>query len=296
MRIRGTIHMIELDHKIIGIKTYKKIKFFYFQNAQMNTFKRYLYQGNWIDLEYDDSRTVRKGAYSAYVISYLYRIEALGRNDHVIYYDKLMINKQLNRFLNSLNNTMFLDLEMTMPSYKFRGKGFKTEMIQAGLVIVDHKGNELYRYSRYVKPKLTNHLTKRVEDFLGITSEGFYNEAIEYVDFYNDFKEILKKYNPTIVVFGRNDILVLNESYEINGVKSLRYKTRFVNLCQLIKSYYELRNDPGLFKLYKLYYGLDDVQVHDAFDDCEVTKDVFLAFRKDTEDKTKASIIRKELD
>ena len=296
MRIRGTIHMIELDHKIIGIKTYKQIKFFYFQNAQMNTFKRYLYQGNWIDLEYDDSRTVRKGAYSAYVISYLYRIEALGRNDHVIYYDKLMINKQLNRFLNSLNNTMFLDLETTMPSYKFRGKGFKTEMIQAGLVIVDHKGNELYRYSRYVKPKLTNHLTKRVEDFLGITSEGFYKEAIDYIDFYNDFKGILKKYNPTIVVFGRNDILVLNESYEINGVKSLRYKTRFVNLCQLIKSYYELRNDPGLFKLYKLYYGLDDVQVHDAFDDCEVTKDVFLAFRKDTEDKTKASIIRKELD
>lgn len=296
MRIRGIIHMIELDHKIIGIETYKQIRFFYFQNSQMNTFKRYLYQGNWIDLEYDDSHTVRKGSYSAYVISYLYRIEALGRYDQVIYYDKLMINKQLSRFLNSLNNTMFLDLEMTMPSYKFRGKGFKTEMIQAGLVVVDHKGNELYRYSHYVKPKLTNHLTKRVEDFLGITSEGFYKEAIEYNEFYNDFKGILKKYNPTIVVFGRNDILVLNESYEINGVKSLKYKTRFVNLCQLIKSYYELRNDPGLFKLYKLYYDISDVQVHDAFDDCEVTKDVFLAFRADTEHKTKASLIRKELD
>ena len=51
MKIRGLIHMIELDHKVIGIKLYKSIKFFYFQNSQMNTFKRYLYQDNWIELE-----------------------------------------------------------------------------------------------------------------------------------------------------------------------------------------------------------------------------------------------------
>ena len=288
--------MIELDHKIIGIEVYKRILFFYFQNSQMNTFKRYLYQGNWIDLEYDDSKTVRKGAYNAYPVSYLYRIEALGRFDRVIYYDKVMINRSLNKFLNSLDNIMFLDLEMTMPSYSFRGKGFKTEMIQAGLVVVNHEGKELYRYSNYVKPKLTTHLTKRVEDFLGITSEDFYKAAIDYNSFYNDFKGILSKYNPTIVVFGRNDILVLNESYIINGVKSLKNKTRFVNLCQLIKSYYELRNDPGLFKLYKLYYENDDVQVHDAFDDCEATKQVFLAFKEDTEYKTKVSQIRREFE
>ena len=54
MKIRGLIHMIELDHKVIGIKLYKSIKFFYFQNSQMNTFKRYLYQDNWIELEYDE--------------------------------------------------------------------------------------------------------------------------------------------------------------------------------------------------------------------------------------------------
>ena len=110
MRIRGTIHMIELDHKIIGIEVYKRIKFLYFQNSQMNLFKRYLYQGNWIDLEYDDSRTVRKGAYDAYVISYVYTIEALGRLDRVIYYDKLNLNKSLSKFLANLDNTMFLDL------------------------------------------------------------------------------------------------------------------------------------------------------------------------------------------
>ena len=50
MRICGLIHMIELDNRIIGLKCYKHIKFFYFQNSQMNTFKRYLYQDNWIEL------------------------------------------------------------------------------------------------------------------------------------------------------------------------------------------------------------------------------------------------------
>ena len=41
---------------------------------------------------------------------------------------------------------MFLDLEMTMPSYQFKGKGFVTELIQAGLVIFDKNGNELFTY------------------------------------------------------------------------------------------------------------------------------------------------------
>ena len=85
MRICGFIHMIELDSKIIGIKTYKKINFFYFQNSQMSLFKRYLYQGNWIDLEYEDNKLVKKGKYLAYTISYIYRLDALGKKDHITY-------------------------------------------------------------------------------------------------------------------------------------------------------------------------------------------------------------------
>ena len=46
MRIRGSIHMIELDAKVIGIKVNRRIEFFYFQNSQMNLFKRYLYIDN----------------------------------------------------------------------------------------------------------------------------------------------------------------------------------------------------------------------------------------------------------
>jgi sporulation inhibitor KapD len=288
--------MIELDNKIIGIKKYKKIEFFYFQNSQMNVFKRYLYVGNWIDLEYDEEKTTRRGPYLAYVISFVNRLEAEGLYDHIVYYDKKDITSSLYDFLGSLDNTMFLDLEMTMPPYNFKGKGFRTEVIQAGFIIFDKNGEELMRYRNFIEPMITKTLSKRAEKFLGITNEEFIENQIPYLTFYNDFKEIIEKYNPAIVVYGKNDILVLNDSYLLHNVPSLKDKTRYVNLCQLIKSHYELRNDPGLFKLFQIYYDNEDIQVHDAFNDSEVTAKVFEAFREDILYKTKTQEIKDNFD
>ena len=281
MRIRGLIHMLELDHKIIGIKCYKSIKFFYFQNSQMATFKRYLYQDNWIDLDYDETNLYKKGRYLAYKINFVYKIEAIGKYDRIAYYDKLSLDRSLYNFLDNLGNTMFLDLEMTMPSYTFKGKGYVTEIVQAGYVICDNDNKVINKYSNYIKPKINKELSKRAEDFLGITSEEFYNKCIPYKKFYDEFNETLFKYDPAIIIFGRNDKIVLNDSYNINNVKSLNNKTRFINLCQLIKTYYELKNDPGLFKLLGVFYNNDETQVHDALDDCEATRLVYLAFKKD---------------
>ena len=292
MKIRGLIHMIELDHKVIGIKSYKSIKFFYFQNSQMNTFKRYLYQDNWIELEYDENYLSRKGQYLAYRVSYVYKLEAIGKYDHITYYDKNILNRSLHKFLSNLGNTMFLDLEMTMPSYTFRGKGFITEVIQAGIEICDNDLNVIYKYSNYIEPKINKQLSKRAEDFLGISSTEFYKKCIKYESFYDSFNEMLYKYDPAIVVFGKNDQLVLNESYDINNLPSLENKTRYINLCQLIKNYYELKNDPGLFKLFGVYYDNAEIQIHDALSDSEVTRLVFLAFRNDIlENKFKSKII-----
>ena len=296
MRISGFIHMIELDSKIIGIVTYKKIEFFYFQNSQMNLFKRYLYQGNWIDLEYDEDKFVKKGSFLAHTISYIYTLKGLGKFCSITYYDKKSINNSLLSFINGLGNVMFLDLEMTMPSYQFKGKGFKTEIIQVGFIVIGTNNEELCRYSNYVIPKIKMNFTKRVENFLGITQSEFYSKAIQYKAFYEDFKSVLEDYNPVIVVYGKNDILVLNDSYIINEVPSLKDKTKFVNLCQIIKSHYDLRNDPGLFKMYKLFYDTDDIQIHDAFVDCEVTRRVFDAFSEDLISNQKGELIRKELE
>ena len=297
MKIYGMIHYVELDAKIIGIVKNKKICYFYFQNSQMNMFKRYLYKGNLIELEYDEEKTTIKNKKESYVVSFVYKISAPGKLDSIVYYDKRNLNNSLSKFLKCLGNVMFLDLEMTMPSYSFKGKGFKPEIIQAGFIVYDSSFEEICRYSNYIKPKLVDKISRRVENFLNISQEEFSLKAIPYEKFYNDFKEVLDDYNPVIVVYGRNDIIVLNDSYIINEVASLKQQTRFINLCQIIKNFYDLRNDPGLFKLYKIYYDQDDIQVHDAFNDSEVTAQVFKAFKDEVNLITnKTEVLRRELD
>lgn len=295
MRIKGPIHMIELDSKVIGIKINRKIEFFYFRNSQMNLFKRYLYVGNWIDLEYL-AKKEKKGMYLAHTISSIYKIEAFGKLDHIVYFDKSNISSSLTKTLKSLKNVMFLDFEMTMPNYKSQAKGFKAEIIQAGLVIFDDKGNEIKRYSKYVRPTLFGKLSKRVLDFLSIDFDIFENTSITYYEFYNDFLKILEEYNPAIIVYGKNDSIVLNDSYTINGLPSLKNRTRFINILQLIKSFYDLKNDPGLFKLYNVYYELDNEQVHDALDDCYKTYLVFKKFLNDLETKEFQNKVRESFE
>ena len=287
--------MIELDNRIIGIKDRKRILFFYFHNSQMNLFKRYLYQNNWIDIEYD-SKMTKKGGFLAYPVLYIYKIEVLNKLNHIVYYNKKYINKSSYDFLNSLENKLFLDLEMTMPSYSFKGKGFRTELIQAGLLLVNKDNEIIYKYDNYIKAKLSPTISKRALNFLNISLEEYNSKAIDYIDFYNEFKRIIEEYNPAIIVYGRNDILVLNDSYDINEVESLKDKCRFINLCQLLKSFYELKNDPGLFKLYNIFYENVDEQVHDALSDSMATYKVFEAFKEDIKNDVMLNIIRENFD
>ncbi len=210
MKISGVIHQVELHTKVIGIKQNKKIYYFYFQNSQMNLFKRYLDKGNWIDLEYYKEWNLKKRNKEALVFSFIYKLYSIGKYEQVIYYDKTALNQSLSKFLKTLGNIMVLDLEMTMPSYNFKGKGFTPEIIQAGFIVFDGEGEEICRYSNYIRPTLTNRLSKRVEDFLNISDEEFTFKAISYEAFYNDFSEVLDNYHPVIIVYGKNDILVLN--------------------------------------------------------------------------------------
>ena len=297
MRICGVIHSVDIFNKLIAIKQYKKLEFFYFQNSQMNLFKRYLYNGNIIDLEYDEETIYRRKKHIAYLVSYVNKLYLPSKYESVVYYDKRNLNQSLSKFLSALGNVLVLDLEMTMPSYSVNHEPFKPEIIQAGYLLLNGEGDEICRYSNYVKPHLSETLSKRVCKFLNIDQLDFDSKAISYQSFYDEFSHLIEEYNPVILVYGKNDIIVLNDSYSINGVPSLKNKTRFVNLCQLIKNFYDLRNDPGLFKLYQIYYDINETQIHDAFNDCEVTSLVFKAFKDEVNKKThKGDDVRRELD
>ncbi len=275
MTIKGTIHVVDLKHKLIGIKQYRKIKYFYFNNSQMNIFRRYLYVGNVIELDYQEDSVKIKNGIECHNVSYVDKLYALGIRK-TIYYDKSYLNKSLSSFLKTLGNYMVLDLEMTMPGFGSKGKSFRAELIQAGFILVDASGDEILRYNNYVKPTIAKTINSRAEKFLKIKQEDFDLKAISYNEFYEEFKEIYENYHPAVIIFGKNDSLVLNDSFVINNKEAL--DIRYVNICSLIKGYYELKNDPGLFKLYETYYDVDDNQVHDALDDAETTLYVYKAF------------------
>lgn len=297
MRIKGSIHSVDVKNKIIGLECYKRVKFFYLQNNLMNLFKRYLYQGVWIDLDYSETKLYSKNGYEANHVNYVNSIYSKDRLSKNIFYDKIMLNKGLQDLFEDLENIMVVDFEMNMPSFSFKGAGFRTELIQAGFVIVDKTGKELYRYSNYIFPTLSDGISKRTEKFLSLSADEYYAKAITYDEFFDDFKDVIEKYNPAILVYGKNDIIVLNDSYKINEKPNITENARFINLCQIIKGFYNLRNDPGLFKLHKVYYNDDDGQLHDAFTDCKFTADVFFAFKDEVALKTmKAEMVRRVFD
>ncbi len=293
MYIKGLIHNVNLNNKIIGIKCYKQVKYFIFNNSQMNIFKKYLYVGNIIELYYEQTNTKIKKGVLCYNISYISSLFAVGINK-TIYYDKTILNKSLSSFLSSLGNIMVLDLEMTMPDYGKRG-AFIPEVIQAGYILLDSDYSEIERYRKYIIPSISKKVNKRTLNFLKLEEVEFNFNAVSYGEFYDEFKDVIDEYKPTVIIYGKNDSIVLNSSFEINNKEDLNL--RYVNLCQLIKNYYELKNDPGLFKLYQAYYDVENVQIHDALDDSYITSLVFKAFIDDVKHKTdKMRIIREKFE
>lgn len=286
MRIIGCIYKSSLKDRFIGIKTNNRILYLHFPNNQFSQLKRYLYPGTYVDLDFDEDKFyVRRGiaAYSINFVQKIYRFYGLKK---IQYYDNKELNSSLSDFLNSLGNIMFLDLEMTMPAYTFSGKGYRSEIVQAGYLLVNGLGDEITRYNQYILPKLHPDISKRTLNFLKISADTFYNNAIPYSMFYEDFRLIVQQYHPSIVIFGKNDRLILNESFSIHKVESLANQIRYVNLSKLIQTYYHLTNEPGLFKLYQTYYDNDLIQMHDAFDDSYITMAVFKAFKADVEHNT----------
>ena len=93
-------------------------------------------------------------------------------------------------------------------------------------------------------------------------------------------KAYLELYDPTIYVWGKNDILVLNASYQLHRLKPLAEREKFINLMQLMKNYLGQKSDIGLFNALS-YFGeeVGYLQTHNPLDDARVTRMVFHTFK-----------------
>lgn len=276
MRIRGLIYRFDLNTQTVTIKYKNRLETFYFQRGLFKNFKSFLTNGEIIDLFCYDEKVMKNKQY-VYQVMYINELTLITRNIKRVFYDKKLIKESIKEFFDSLNYRLFIDTEMTMPGYK--NDKFLAELIQAGFFIVDKNNNVIEEYNFHIRPSVAKYINKRTKEFLHLSND-IKKEEVSYYKFYNKFKSVINKYKPAIITFGKNDKLYLESSFKVNNLPVIP-NLRFVNLAHIIKNYYNLQSDPGLFNLYEKFYKEERFQSHDALDDALVLKDVYDAFLKD---------------
>ena len=124
-------------------------------------------------------------------------------------------------------------------------------------------------------------LNGRTLKFLSRKRSDFDN-AIEYKDFYELLKKCIKEFSPKVYAWGRSDVQMMEASFKINKVKEIDLKSRHVNLMQVMKNYYNLHDEMGLFQTYKNLSKQElEEQQHDALEDAMILREVFALFKRD---------------
>lgn len=272
------IHSTNPKQKIFYAVVNNKKEPFYLPNRLAKVFLTILKKGILVDFEVGKpiKRQLNQRQVDVYPVSHFNLIMQL-KPKRVIY-NLNALRLDMKRVLKKYKYFLFLDLEMTMPGYK---PGPHTpEIIQAGYVLSDKKGEVIKDNGYFIRAIGENAINKRTIKFLDLDENKYYGKAIDYDLFYQDLQSIITTYKPQIVTWGKNDIQALNISYSMHKLKPLTTDKQFIDLLKLHKDYFNLPNDIGLFDAYKKYYKPEEelIQDHDARMDAIITKDVFDAF------------------
>lgn len=274
----GQIRKINLDERIFEIKNKNKIEFFYFSRSQYKKFKPYLHEGLYVFFLCKEEKTIKYHRSTREVISFTKMMRHTSKG-FITYYDIDMIKKGVYKLLSKDAYRMFIDLEFTMPSFSYvHGSGFKPEIIQYGIYLEDSEGNLVLTEHDNVSPLDMNSITDRTYSFLNLTEKDF-KQAKTYNQFYYMLKNLLTYYQPIVYVWGRNDIYVIDLSCEMHHKPKILERKQVVNIMQVIKNYYSIKSDIGLFNAYELFgRKAPSIQDHDSLHDAVATSEVFHLF------------------
>lgn len=252
---------------------------FYLTKSLQKIFLDYLEKGHLVEFEINDFvKPIGKMKY--HQVSYFTKIERL--TPYQVLYDIEVLRNDMRNVISKYQHYLFVDFEMTMPGYQ--AESFQAEIIQFGAVLTDNIGQTILEREYYIKPKL-HKLSMRTIKYLDLHLDEFNNQAKDFEYFYLDLKDIISKYEPKIVVWGKNDIIVLNKAYESNNLLPITNEFDFFNLLVLHKDYFNMSQEIGLFKAYQTYFPDKNIkpQKHDAKDDANVTKAIFFEFLKEVQ-------------
>lgn len=271
--MRLIIKNVDYRRKIFYCQIGNQKTGFYLTKRLSKIFIEQLKKNVLVDFEISD-KTKAIGQKKVYQVMHFNEIIDL-KHKRVLY-NHLSLKKDMISFLENKKYFLFLDLEMTIPSYK--EKNFIPEIIQYGYLLMENNGKIVLEDTAYINTVKQAPISKRTLKFLSIDFDKYDKLAEPYDIFYKKMRDIKNKYQPKIVVWGKNDIIALNHSYNLYKVKAVTNRTDFIDLLKLHKDYFNLKDDLGLFKAYETYYKKEFEQVHDAKDDAVVTKEVFKAF------------------
>jgi sporulation inhibitor KapD len=276
MRLTALVHSVEGESFFTVIHNNRKM-YFYLQKNLIKKFYKYISPGAYVVIDYD-SEPVKKKYVCAYKVNHFIAIGMpKDRLKRIVYYDLDVIRQGIVDLVNTINPILFIDFEMNMQDYQ-PIDNFEQEIIETGMVLTDQSGAIMKLKHWYIKPTLFPRLTKRTMKFLNYTSYEL-NKAVTFKQFYNEFKQIVKEYNPYVIVWGKSDITTLKKTCQINRCPDL--KLNFVNLLQLHTNYFNLKNSPGLFSMWESYTNSKlPEQRHNSLEDALVTKDVFFKFKE----------------
>lgn len=285
MKIYGKVIEAIADERIVKIEYDARIIYLYMSRKMFKDFGPYFYHKPYIFVDIDN-HPKRCKSFLVYPINYFIKVIEPTKRERKVFYDVLTIKRGVKKLLDKIDYKMFLDLEFSLPAY-YQSMPHVAEIVQYGIVVEDEKGNIVFEDSALVNPKKKYSLNSRTLKFLSRTREE-YDNAIEYIYFYNLLKSLLKEYNPKIVAWGRSDMLALEQSFEVNKVKPLPVRKKYVNIMQVIKNYYNLKEEMGLFQTYQEMSGESlKPQVHDALEDAMLTKEIYRMFKVKVNDDIK---------
>lgn len=280
----GRIRNVYIEDRIFEIYYKKRIYHFHLTRSQMKKFEPYLQDGLYVFFKaFDESK--KYGRYMAYdVINFIKLVRHVGRKT-IVYYDIQTIKEGVRKLLKKDGYRLFLDLEFTMPPYNYNHSSkeqFFSEIVQYGMYIEDSSGNIIDSSDGLIRPKCKLGISDRMLEFIHVSKEKL-EHAPYYSKFYNKLRDYMMYYQPTIYVWGKNDYLMIDKSFKLHNVKPVTERKNYVNLMQIIKNYYGIKNDIGLYAAFELLGAKPplEVQDHDALHDASATLEVFHLFENE---------------
>ena len=211
----GTIRGFSEEIRIFENRDKNRVKFYYLSRSQYKRFKPYLNEGLVVHFTCKETRTNQSGFLVYEVVHFIKMLRHLPRKT-IVYYDISTIKQGVKKIFSRDGYRLFLDLEFSMPPHGYvHGNGFVSEIIEYGLYLEDNEGNLITTEWGMIKPRHEIGINSRTIEFLKI-SENDLRYAPSPYKFYKKFKTLLTAYQPTIYVWGKNDISMLDSFYKEN--------------------------------------------------------------------------------